>query len=206
MTADDERLRLRADLWARRGEAHVAPLVALADRLAAARGLPVGVGAVPYPDPDGAGVRARVLFLLNDPGEGALHSSGGTGMLSMINNDPTTTRQLKAIQASGFDRGVALHWNGVPWPVAKRDRDRHVPLAAKALDDLLKVLRQHGGELRAVVTLGTFAGKVWTAWTSQATREPSVQHYASAHPVAWGAGVQDRLDAAYRWAAKTAAG
>ena len=50
----------RALLWARLNEPHVAPLVTLADDIARSRGLPTGVGAVPYPDPDGAGVHGSV--------------------------------------------------------------------------------------------------------------------------------------------------
>jgi hypothetical protein len=176
------RERLRSQLWARRDEAHVAPLVAFADRLAAAQGLPVGVGAVPYPDPDGAGVRARVLFLLNDPGAGALQNSGGTGMLSMINRDPTTTRQLKALHDSGLDRRMALHWNAIPWPVAESERNRQVPEAVEALAKLLDVLSRHGGELRGVVTLGIYARKVWTALPARPAHGPALQHHTSAHP------------------------
>lgn len=50
---------------ARLGEAHVAPLVELADAIAADRGRPCG--AVPYPDPLSGGVRARVLLLMETP-------------------------------------------------------------------------------------------------------------------------------------------
>jgi hypothetical protein len=97
-----------------------------------------------------------VLFLLNDPGDGALQNSGGTGMLSMTNSDPTTTRQLRAIQASGFDRRIALHWNGIPWPAPKQERNGQVPRAAEALDELLAAyasLALGKAGLRAAVTL-----------------------------------------------------
>ena len=50
---------------ARLGEAHVAPLVELADAIAADRGRPCGE--VPYPDPLSGGVRARVLLLMETP-------------------------------------------------------------------------------------------------------------------------------------------
>ncbi|HVV19415.1 MAG TPA: hypothetical protein VHF06_08270, partial [Pseudonocardiaceae bacterium] len=83
----------RALLWARLTEPHVARLVTLADELARGQDLPVGVGAVPYPDADGGGIHAQVLFLLNDPGEGARVDSGGTGMLCLLNDDQTTRKQ-----------------------------------------------------------------------------------------------------------------
>lgn len=47
--------------YARIREPHVAPLSDLADKIAAAEGLPAG--AVPYPDPDFGGILARALCL-----------------------------------------------------------------------------------------------------------------------------------------------
>jgi hypothetical protein len=114
----------------------VAPLVKFADDPARERGLPTGIGAVPYPDPDATGVHARVLFLLNDPGEGAMEDSG-SGLLAMINTAPTSRTQRKAVSACGFDRSIALHWNGIPWPVAENARDRNVAPASVALARLL---------------------------------------------------------------------
>jgi hypothetical protein len=166
----------RAALLARLDEAHVAPLVAFADRLAGERGLPAG--AVPYPDPDGAGVRARVLFLLNDPGRGALESSGGTGLLSLRNADQTTYKQVRAIRDSGFDPRDALYWNGIPGPVRAEERNAQVAPASLALLSLLELL----DDLRGVVMLGEYAHKVWVAVNARTDRFRGLAHVRSKHP------------------------
>ncbi len=166
----------RADLWQRLDEPHVAPLVEFADEIAEERGM--GRGAVPYPDPDGGGVNARVLFLLNDPGDGAKNTGGGSGMLTILNTDMTSIKQRTAIDHTGFDRSAALHWNGIPWPVAKADRSRQITPAATALLRLLGKL----DDLNGVITFGEFALKVWTAANRRTERYHGLEHVHSAHP------------------------
>lgn len=185
----------RAALWKRLDESHVAPLVELADDLAAGRGMVRG--AVPYPDPDGGGVRARVLFLLNDPGDGAKNVGCGSGMLTILNTDMTSSKQRKAVDHTGFDRGAALHWNGIPWPVAKADRSRQITPAATALLRLLDML----DDLNGVITLGEFALKVWTAANRRTGQHHGVEHVHSAHPER---SSYVALDAAYARAAEIA--
>lgn len=182
----------RDALWGRLGEPHVAPLVAFADQLAAGRGL--SAGAVPYPDPDGGGVHARVLFLLNDPGEGATRSR----MLTVLNTDPTSSKQRGAIDHTGFDRGVALHWNGIPWPVPKRGRPRNVPAGATALLQLLPLL----GDLRGVLALGEFGRKVWEEAVGRTERYRGLAYRSSDHPCY--SPYATKLDPAYAWAAEVA--
>jgi hypothetical protein len=73
---------------ARVREPRVAPLSDLADKIAAAEGLPSG--AVPYPDPDFGGIHAGALFLLDNPGLRATIGTGGSGLrgcLTWIDED-----------------------------------------------------------------------------------------------------------------------
>jgi uracil-DNA glycosylase len=168
----------RALLWARLNEPHVAPLVTLADDIARSRGLPTGVGAVPYPDPQGAGVHARVLFLLNDPGDGARVDSGGSGMLCLLNKDQTTRKQLDAIRDSRLERRLTLHWNAIPWPVAPNERDRNIAPAVSALLLLLDTLHS----LRGVVALGAYARRVWKETAQRDRRLGGLAYVHSAHP------------------------
>lgn len=150
--------------------------MSFADELATSRGLPAG--SVPYPDPDGGGVNARVLFLLNDPGDGALADSG-SGMLTVLNEDPTSNRQRSAFVASGLDRSLTLHWNGIPWPVTKAEKPMHVAAGARALLRLF----DHLDEVAVVVTLGKFALGAWTEACAQTARFRGVVHFNSQHPL-----------------------
>jgi hypothetical protein len=45
-----------------------------------------------------------VLFLLNDPGDGAQFRTGGSGMLTILNEDQTSRKQRAAVEASGLNR------------------------------------------------------------------------------------------------------
>jgi hypothetical protein len=187
--------RVRADQWRRRREPHVAPLQEFADRLAAARGLPPG--AVPYANPDGGGIGARVLLLLNDPGPKAVVNGGGSGMLTIDNDDPTSRQQRKAVRETGLRLATAVHWNGIPWPVAASSRSGQVRHGAVALAELLELLP----DLRGMVTLGRFARQVW-AQTRSSGRWGHLAHAAGPHPIASVPGVE--LVAAYRRAVEFA--
>ncbi|MBD0862472.1 uracil-DNA glycosylase [Gordonia sp. zg691] len=100
---------------ARIREPHVAPLNALADRVADAEGLPHGE--VPYVDPDAGGVAARMLVLLDNPSTKA-ESNTGSGLLSLDNNDRTARNCREAYMRHGVDWADVVHWNVVPFPVS----------------------------------------------------------------------------------------
>jgi hypothetical protein len=168
----------RDDQWSRRGEPHVAPLVAFADRLAIARGLPPGVGAVPYPNPNGGGVHARVLLLLNVADGGARIDTGGSGMLTIDNDDRASLRQRKAVRETGLDLATALHWNAIPWFVAEDERPHHVREGARALLERLELLP----DLRGVVVLGRWSRKVWAQARGMTSRYRHLAHAQGADP------------------------
>lgn len=189
------RARAREALWRRLDEPHIAPLVRFAEAIAASRGLPVG--SVPYPDPDGGGVRARVLFLLNDPGERAQGDLGGSGMLTMLNEDQTSRKQRAAVAATGLDRRVALHWNAVPWPVPKGSAEQHVASGSRALVRLVGELP----ELRGIVALGRTARLVVQDAQVQSARFRHLEVHYSNHPER---SSNADLFEAYRWAGQIA--
>ncbi|ATE54938.1 uracil-DNA glycosylase [Actinosynnema pretiosum] len=159
---------------ARLGEPHVAPLVALADRIAAAEGLPAG--AVPYPDPDFGGVRARALVLLDNPGPRAKAGTGGSGLLSVENDDPAAARAHAAYAYLGVDLGQCLHWNACPFPTVKDtstagERAR----AARWTGELLRLLPA----LEVVVLLGRAAED---GWARVRPRRPDLLVLSGPHP------------------------
>ncbi|WP_086668140.1 uracil-DNA glycosylase [Lentzea kentuckyensis] len=141
---------------ARLHEQHVAPLVDLADRIAAAEELPPGT--VPYPDPEFGGIRARALFLLDSPGPRAKLETGGSGLLSIDNDDPSAARAHAAYRTFRIDRDQCLHWNVCPFPTAK---DQSSPSertrAARYTRELLDLL----SALEVVTLLGRAAEDGW---------------------------------------------
>src|SRR5918997_4918657 len=90
---------------ARWREPHVAPLNDLAHEMATATGRPV-----PFADPDGGGVAARVLLLLETPSRAGAY---GSGMTSIDNDDSAAANLWRALAEIGLDPGSVLLWNAV---------------------------------------------------------------------------------------------
>jgi uracil-DNA glycosylase len=101
---------------ARLGEPHLTPINLLARDIATATG-----SVVPSADPDGGGVRARLLILLETPSR-----AGGyrTGIVSLDNNDSAAANLWRALAATGVDRQEVLVWNTVPWYVGTPEKIR----------------------------------------------------------------------------------
>ncbi|MFE9751640.1 uracil-DNA glycosylase [Saccharothrix saharensis] len=159
---------------ARIRDPHVAPLSALADRIAAAECLPQG--AVPYPDPDFGGIHARALFLLDNPGPRAKLGTGGSGLLSIDNDDPSAARAHAAYRHYGIDRGLCLHWNVCPFPTtldqsSTAERTR----TARYTTELLGLLPR----LEIVVLLGRAAED---GWRRAAVRRGDLTVLTAPHP------------------------
>ena len=189
------RTEARSRLWERRNEPHVAALVKFAEEIATNSGLMPG--AVPYPDPDGGGVNARVLFLLNDPGDGAKSGTGGSGMLTILNEDQTSRKQRAAVEASGLDRSLTLHWNAVPWPVPRGAAAQHVAAGARSLIRLVALLP----DLRGIVALGATARRVTDEVQVISARARHLKFHHSTHPER---SSNAALFEAYGWAANVA--
>lgn len=144
-----ESLRTRVD------ESHVAPLNELVRRWRA----DPRDGAqrfVPWFDPDGPGLLARVLVLMESPGPRTV-AAGDLGFSSEDNDDPTAGALRTARASAGMARDAYVRWNVVPWPMYDSSGRRRPPLvrdlddAREALADLWAALP----ELRVVVAVGT---------------------------------------------------
>ncbi|MFI8695980.1 UNVERIFIED_ORG: hypothetical protein EDC92_12448 [Dietzia maris] len=137
---------------------HVAPINALADRVADAEGLKRGL--VPYVDPQLAGVEATVLALLDNPSTKA-EAGTGSGMLSLENNDGTAIRCSSVYNEYGLAPGDVVHWNVAPAPVAgakngeSSGSERH--RGARWLHELLELLPN----LKVVLLMGNNARDGW---------------------------------------------
>lgn len=141
------------DRRSRIDEPHVAPLNAL---VRAWRQGPEGPRFVPWFDPDGPGVGARVLVLMESPGPRTV-AAGDLGFSSEDNDDPTAAALRAARSSAGLARDGYLRWNVVPWPTYDAAGHRRGPLvrdleeARPALTELWRALP----DLRAVVAVGT---------------------------------------------------
>ncbi|WP_375464881.1 uracil-DNA glycosylase [uncultured Methylobacterium sp.] len=155
-----------------RGAAHVAPLRALADAIAAETGAPV-----PDADPLDGGVGARLLLLLETPGPAIFR----TGFVSQDNATGTAANLFRFLREAGIARRDTLIWNAIPWVIHaegalnRAPRRSEVRAASPRLAPLLALLPN----LAVVVLAGRVAGE---ARTALATLRPDVPIIGVPHP------------------------
>jgi uracil-DNA glycosylase len=123
---------------ARLDEPHVRPLMDLLGSWETAG------RSFPNIDPMNGGVNAKVLFLQETPGPGAVR----TGFVSRSNRDPTAQNAGKALDQAGFAWTDYLRWNVVPYYIssgrnanASGDQIREAAHYAQAFLDVLTKLR-----------------------------------------------------------------
>lgn len=157
---------------AMRDAAHVAPLRAMAARIAAEIGAPV-----PDPDPLDGGVGARLLLLLETPGPAIVR----TGVVSRDNPTGTAANLFRFLAEAEIARGDTLIWNAIPWVIHaegalnRAPRRAEVRAAAPWLAPLLALLP----ELAVVVLAGRVAG---AAQDGIARLRPDLPVVAVPHP------------------------
>jgi uracil-DNA glycosylase len=114
---------------------------------------------VPDFDPAEAGIHSRVLFVLESPGA-ATQLEGGSGMVSVDNDDRTAETMWEVREEIGISEDDALLWNVIPWvPDASAGKPNADELAAgvKELRSLLPLLPR----LEVVVLCGEYAQRGW---------------------------------------------
>jgi uracil-DNA glycosylase len=151
----DERRRRRA----RRAERHVAPLNRIVYDMRHDATIGADGPTVPYVDPDGGGVDAKVLFLLRDPSDVAAST---TGLISPDNPDPTADNFTWLRDQVGIDPRACVAWNVVPWFIGNRDQKREVFRARPWLERFLSEL-----DPQIVVCMGNDARDGWNALHAQ---------------------------------------
>lgn len=138
--------------YARSTEPHVAPVNRLAAQIAAAND-----AVVPGADPDGGGIHARVLLLLETPSRAGGYT---TGLISIDNDDTAAANLWRGLDAVGLDRRTLLVWNAVPWYVGNADRIRSpTPAEVTAGQAWLRRLLDLLPELRVVACFGRAAAR-----------------------------------------------
>jgi len=138
---------------ARLDESHLAPLTAYVRSINTQP-----ARTAPWFDPDGGGVHARALFLLENPGPMA-SAERGSGFISPDNDDNTAATFFQLLRESGLSRELTVNWNVVPWyqPDGERTANatrQDVEDARPWLERLIPLLP----DLRLVITMGTSRG------------------------------------------------
>lgn len=110
---------------------------------------------VPDFSTEDGGTEARVLYLLQDPGNSGASRSG----VVKRDNEGLTAKNFREAN-EGLDQRLAITWNAVPWPVPECStpaKELRVARDEGRLDELLKLLEER---LRVVVLLGGVAQRL----------------------------------------------
>jgi uracil-DNA glycosylase len=128
---------------------HVAPLNALARRIAA------GHGAAPLFDPLGGGTAAPILLLLETPGT----RIGPARFVSEDNATGTGRNLRRFLREAGIGRRDVVIWNAVPFVIHAAGARNRAPTRAEAAAGLewLPPLLDLLPDLKAAVMAGRFA-------------------------------------------------
>lgn len=139
-------------------EPHIAPFTALVDQLRAENPGKF----IPYVAPASAGARSRVLALHVSPSPEVDPANGGSGFLSVENDDSSAERHHDLLVGAGLDPSIVLPWNAVPYVLPE---DSPMTLADTkagriAVARVIRLLPR----LRSVVIHGRAAEPVWKAY------------------------------------------
>ena len=156
----------RGAAWEQRRAENIAPVNAYVERLRQPDP-PEGRGWVPHVHSAHGGVDARVLMLFRDPGPRTHPDHGGSGFLSVQNDDPTAERMARLLATSGIAVGETLPWNVYPWWMNRDPTTDELDAGGDALLGLLDLLPA----LRVVVVHGRSAQR---GWRRLVRREPAV--------------------------------
>lgn len=105
-------------------------------------------------DPLGGGVASDMLFLKEKPGPRTSRIGGGSGFVSVDNNDPTAEAARRFLHAAAIDHARTCNWNLIPgWDQTIRYRARDWQSGLPLLFELLELLPA----LRVIILAGKVA-------------------------------------------------
>jgi hypothetical protein len=114
---------------------------------------------VPHFDPAESGVEARALLLFEAPGPKTVQEWGGSGFISVDNDDPTAQNIWQTRNEVGLDEHV-LAWNIVPWVLGRASvKPTATELAQGAVE--LRSLLEQLPDLRVIVLGGQKSQAGW---------------------------------------------
>jgi uracil-DNA glycosylase len=167
-----------AEKLRRLDEPHVKPLNDLAREISETTGHPT-----PWFDPDGGGIHARALFLLETPGRQASREAG-SGFISADNADPTAENFFRIRDEAGLPRDSLVAWNIVPWYLGDSARGVAATPAdiREARPWLERLVRLLVPSLRVVVPMGDKARDAWMLLLATEPSIPLLPTLALPHP------------------------
>jgi hypothetical protein len=162
--------------------------------------------AMPTPNPEGPLSRARILFVLRDPGATAESGANETGITDpYVNTDPTSARQRNALRKARIDPKICLWWNAVPYHLGYKGAIRESDCVAGVR--YLRGFIDCCPELRVVVAMGEGAHDAGRRLlTGRHDKLPPL--IFAPHPMIYGRGARERmieLDTRLRETARLAA-
>ena len=105
-------------------------------------------------DPFGGGIEAEILFILEKPGPKTSRAGGGSGFISVNNNDATAEYSCGFLDAAGIAQARTCHWNLIPgWDGTITYEASHWRSGLPLLVELLALLPR----LSVVVLVGNVA-------------------------------------------------
>ena len=149
-------LKFQRDQWDQRYVPHIRPVNQLVDHLVREHGT-----SMPYVAPLYGGVKAKVLFLFQDPGPGTNLRGKGSGFLCSENDDRSAELFATCLDDAGLPVGDVVTWNIYPWHL---DAGQHRPSASQVnrgtapLYRLLHLLPR----LKVVMPMGRVAQDGWS--------------------------------------------
>jgi hypothetical protein len=153
---------------------HVLPITDFVDELRRER----SESSIPYVDPDMGGVSARVLFLFQDPGPMASAATGGSGLLSPSNDDPSANTMCQVLHEAGLSWSEISAWNAVPWHTGGTNTAANREAGVEALCRLVSLMPK----LSVVVTCGRQATASWEKAVRLRPELSRYSHIATLHP------------------------
>jgi hypothetical protein len=131
---------------------------------------------VPFFDPADGGVTARVLFLFESPGLGAIKS----GFISRENPDGTARNFREMNEAAGLERSKTVSWNLVPWFIGSGgEKDRAIQMYRDQAAPYLVALFELLPRLQAVVLVGS---NTWKEESFVRSLDPKVEIFTCPMP------------------------
>jgi hypothetical protein len=137
--------------WRHPYDKHVEPINRLVDTLREA-----GRGWLPYVAPMYGGTGARLLSLFRDPGP-KTQAEGGSGFLSVENDDASAETLSRYFSETGIDVKDVVTWNAYPWYINRAPNAAELRAGLEPLYRLLDLLPN----LRVVMLHGVTARQAW---------------------------------------------
>ena len=143
----------REEQWRHRNDAHIAPINQFVDELRRNQ----GSDSAPYVAPMYGGVNARLLSVLRDPGPKTQLDKGGSGFLSMENDDASAEAINDLFSDAGIDAGDIVPWNSYPWYINRAPKAAELDAGVAPLKHIIDLLPK----LRVVMLHGGSAHNAW---------------------------------------------